>query len=81
MDTNATDKTIEDLVEDRKGIISDAVDSLTADKIKLNRMAEKVRKLVGDEFLFLLFLASAAPRVGDTLEVGDLIATFKKKKR
>ena len=81
MATKKENKKIEDLIEDREKIISTAVDEITLERKKLNEMAEKIKKMVGDEYVFLLFPVLSAPRVGDTLEIGDLIATFKKNKQ
>ena len=70
-------KKLSDIIKDEditKGIKDDQ-----EDRFALQRMSEKLRDICGDEYVFILFHAKHPPKVGDTLEIGNLSATFKKK--
>lgn len=70
-------KQLKDIIKDED--ITAGIEKQAEDRFALQRMAEKLREICGDKYVFLLFDAKYPPKVGDTLEVGNLLATFKKK--
>ena len=70
-------KQLKDIIKDED--ITAGLEKNQEDRMALQRMSEKIRELCGDKYVFLLFDEKYAPKVGDTLEIGNLIATFKKK--
>jgi len=72
------EKTIKDLIPEIK--IDKELKEMKEDKFALQRMAEKLREVCGDKYVFLLFDANHAPKIGDTLTINNLSATFRKRK-
>lgn len=70
-------KQLKDIIKDED--ITAGIEKQAEDRFALQRMAEKLREICGDKYVFVLFDAKYPPKVGDTLEVGNLLATFKKK--
>lgn len=70
-------KQLKDIIKDED--ITAGIEKQAEDRFALQRMAEKLREVCGDKYVFVLFDAKYPPKVGDTLEVGNLLATFKKK--
>lgn len=70
-------KQLKDIIKDED--ITAGIEKQAEDRFALQRMAEKLREICGDRYVFVLFDAKYPPKVGDTLEVGNLLATFKKK--
>jgi len=70
-------KQLKDIIKNED--ITAGLEKKQEDRFALQRMAEKLREICGDKYVFLLFDAKYPPKVGDTLEVGNLLATFKKK--
>lgn len=70
-------------IEGLNPILEKKVDELVEIKkkeLKRMKMASKLRKICGDEYVFILFDADTAPKVGDSMQVYDMIATWKKAK-
>ena len=55
------------------------IDKLVDIKTPIEKMEEKLRKVAGDKYAFILFEVEHIPKVGDTLEIANLTATFRKK--
>lgn len=70
-------KQLKDIIKDED--ITAGIEKQAEDRFALQRMAEKLREICGDKYVFVLFDVKYPPKVGDTLEVGNLLATFKKK--
>jgi hypothetical protein len=49
-------------------------------KSPLEKMEEKLRKVAGDKYAFILFEIEHTPKAGDYIEIGELKAIFRKKK-
>lgn len=56
------------------------IDKLVEMKSPLEKMEEKLRKVAGDKYAFILFEIEHTPKAGDYIEVGELKAIFRKKK-
>jgi hypothetical protein len=56
------------------------IDKLVEMKSPLEKMEEKLRKVAGDKYAFILFDIEHIPKSGDYIEVGELKAIFRKKK-
>jgi hypothetical protein len=69
-------KTIKDIIP---GIEID-LKEVQEDRFALQRMSEKIKELTGDKYVSILFDAKYAPKVGDSITVGGLIAMFRKQK-
>lgn len=61
-------KTISDLIKGEK----------TPEKTSFQKMADKLRKVCGDDYVFILFESKYPPVSGDSITVGNLKAIFKK---
>lgn len=72
-------KTIKDVIDGGDKITKD-LEQIQEDRFALQRMSEKVKELTGDKYVSILFDANYAPKVGDSITVGGLIATFRKQK-
>ena len=70
-------KQLKDIIKDED--ITAGLEKNQEDRLALQRMAEKLREICGDKYVFLLFDAKYPPKVGDTLEIANLTATFRKK--
>lgn len=70
-------KKLKDIIKDED--ITKGIEQDQEDRFALQRMAEKIREVCGDDFIFLLFHAKHPPKVGDTLQIANLTATFRKK--
>ena len=70
-------KKLKDIIKDED--ITAGIEKDQEDRFALQRMAEKLREICGDEYVFLLFHAKHPPKVGDVLEIANLTATFRKK--
>jgi hypothetical protein len=46
----------------------------------MEKMEEKLRKVAGDKYAFILFEVEHIPKAGDFIEIGELKAIFRKKK-
>lgn len=71
-------KTIKDIIPGMD--ISKELKKVEEDRFALQRMSEKVKEVTGDKYVSILFDANYPPKVGDSIEVGNLIAIFKIKK-
>lgn len=56
------------------------IDKLVEMKSPLEKMEEKLRKVAGDKYAFILFEVEHIPKAGDFIEIGELKAIFRKKK-
>lgn len=56
------------------------IDKLVEMKSPLEKMEEKLRKVAGDKYAFILFEIEHIPKAGDFIEIGELKAIFRKKK-
>jgi hypothetical protein len=56
------------------------IDKLVEMKSPLEKMEEKLRKVAGDKYAFILFEIEHTPKAGDYIEIGELKAIFRKKK-
>jgi hypothetical protein len=56
------------------------IDKLVEMKSPLEKMEEKLRKVAGDKYAFILFEIEHIPKAGDYIEMGELKAIFRKKK-
>lgn len=56
------------------------IDKLVDIKTPMEKMEEKLRKVCGDKYAFILFEVDHTPKAGDFIEIGDLKAIFRKKK-
>lgn len=70
-------KKLKDIIKDEDIIAG--IEKDQEDRFALQRMSEKLRDICGDEYVFILFHAKYPPKVGDTLEIANLTATFRKK--
>lgn len=70
-------KRLKDIIKDED--ITAGIEKKAEDRFALQRMAEKIREICDDRYVFILFDSKYPPKVGDTIEVGNLLATFKKK--
>ena len=69
----------------KKSTKKDLVSKITIDKLvdiktPMEKMEEKLRKVAGDKYAFILFEIEHTPKEGDFIEMGDLEAIFRKKK-
>lgn len=69
----------------KKSIKKDSDSKITIDKLvemksPLEKMEEKLRKVAGDKYAFILFEIEHIPKAGDFIEIGELKAIFRKKK-
>jgi len=71
-------KTLKDVIKDET--ITKDLKEVQEDRFALQRMAEKVKELLGVKYVSILFDIKYPPKVGDSIEVDNLIATFKRKK-
>lgn len=71
-------KTLKDVIKNET--ITDNLKKIQEDRFALQRMSEKVKELTGDKYVSILFDANYAPKVGDSITVGELVATFRKHK-
>ena len=56
------------------------IDKLVDIKTPIEKMEEKLRKVAGDKYAFILFEIEHIPKAGDYIEMGELKAIFRKKK-
>mgnify|MGYP001290476621 CR=1 FL=1 len=56
------------------------IDKLVDKKTPMEKMEERLRKVCGDKYAFILFEVDHTPKAGDFIEIGDLKAIFRKKK-
>jgi len=49
-------------------------------KTPMEKMEERLRKVCGDKYAFILFEVEHIPKAGDFIEIGELKAIFRKKK-
>lgn len=47
---------------------------------RMREVEKKIRKVVGDKYVFILFEIEHIPKAGDYIEMGELKAIFRKKK-
>lgn len=69
----------------KKSIKKDSDSKITIDKLvdiktPMEKMEEKLRKVCGDKYAFILFEVDHIPKAGDYIEIGELKAIFRKKK-
>lgn len=69
----------------KKSTKKDLVSKITIDKLvdiktPMEKMEEKLRKVAGDKYAFILFEVEHTPKAGDFIEIGELKAIFRKKK-
>lgn len=65
----------------KKDLVSNVtIDKLVDIKTPMEKMEEKLRKVAGDKYAFILFEVEHIPKAGDYIEMGDLEAIFRKKK-
>ena len=56
------------------------IDKLVDKKTPMEKMEERLRKVCGDKYAFILFEVEHIPKAGDFIEIGELKAIFRKKK-
>lgn len=72
-------KTIKDVISGTENLVK-GIQEVQEDRFALKRMAEKVREIVGDKYVFVLFDINYPPETGDEIKVGELTAIFRRKK-